>query len=356
MLRRALPTLYQRLWAARAWRALRGRNRYRADLPLGQQLALVRRGFFPAAGLMYRLDGPSEADYVTDYERYTRTSGLNGADAFFLDSKFAFFLMVRTQAPHLLPHHLGFYRHGHVIPTAPDSPVRSTQELLNAMADKGTTVVKPVLGGGGASVHIVRYDAGQWEIGGRPSSRKDVEGVLHRLGDVVVMERVQQARYAEDIFPGSANTLRMLTIRPDGGAPILAAVVHRFGTARTTPVDNWTKGGLSCSVDVATGEIGPGAVHPSIGGTGWLDHHPDTGARITGTVIPGWADVLSSVLDLAGRVPPRYVGWDVVVSERVPLLLEGNRYSELGVLQIHRPLMADPRVRDFFRATGVVRR
>ena len=47
-------------------------------------------------------------------------------------------------------------------------------------------------------------------------------------------------------------------IDPDDGRAFPAAAVHRFGTRRSRSVDNWSRGGLSCWIDIRTGTLGPG--------------------------------------------------------------------------------------------------
>lgn len=59
-----------------------------------------------------------------------------------------------------------------------------------------------------------------------------------------------------------------------------------------------------------------------------VTHHPDTGAAITGTIVPFWPDALDLVVRAHGQVPEfaRFVflGWDVAITKEGPLLIETN--------------------------------
>ena len=73
-------------------------------------------------------------------------------------------------------------------------------------------------------------------------------------------------------------------------------------------------------------------------------------ARVTGIVIPHWSRVLAEVRRLTSAIPgSRYIGWDVVVTDEGPCFLEGNNRSGIALLQVHKPLLLDERVRAFFR-------
>jgi hypothetical protein len=175
------------------------------------------------------------------------------------------------------------------------------------------------------------------------------------LEDYIATTFVSQAAYAAAIAPGSTNTIRLLTIVDADGAPAIATAVHRFGTARSWPVDNWTQGGLSVAIDLVTGRLGRGAVYPRTGELAWETHHPETGAAIEGMVVPGWAEVRAGILALAERLPfLPYVGWDVIVTDGGYTVLEGNHYSDVNLLQVHGPLLREPRVREFYRRQGVL--
>lgn len=49
-----------------------------------------------------------------------------------------------------------------------------------------------------------------------------------------------------------------------------------------------------------------------------------------------------------------YVGWDIIVTDDGYRVLEGKAFSDVNVLQIHTPLLRDPRVHSFYKAHGIV--
>lgn len=173
--------------------------------------------------------------------------------------------------------------------------------------------------------------------------------------DVIVSEFVEQHAYARTIAPMATNTVRLLTmIDPDSGQPFIAAASHRFGTSSSAPADNFSSGGLAAAIDTETGRLGEVAVRsPEVLKRG--RSHPETGERITDVRVPDWSAVREVVLEAALTVSHLpYIGWDIVVTEDGPRILEGNHYPNVRTLQIHGPLLTDDRVESFYEHHGVV--
>jgi hypothetical protein len=197
------------------------------------------------------------------------------------------------------------------------------------------------------------FDAYMGELESRARREKrDPSGVL-------IERRLEQGAFWRGLFPDSANTLRLLTLwTPGEPAPFVARAVQRIGTADTVPTDNWSGGGISAPVDLASGMLGEGRMHPLKGTRAEqrFTQHPDTGAQIAGAVLPGWSEVTDTVLRAAASVPfNRMAGWDILVdAEGVPVILEANGNSDVNLLQVHGGLLAEPRIRQFYQAFGVV--
>ena len=101
--------------------------------------------------------------------------------------------------------------------------------------------------------------------------------------------------------------------------------MHRFGGRHTRGVDNLAVGDAAANIDVETGVLGRGIRHSSDARPVWLDRHPDTGARITGVVIPRWRETVDRVVAIAREHPYLpYVGWDVLLTDDGFRILEGT--------------------------------
>src|SRR5262249_56599791 len=115
---------------------------------------------------------------------------------------------------------------------------------------------------------------------------------------------------------------------------------------------DWSQGGLSCWVDPETGTIGPGIRKkvrtPQI-------THPDSGAVVSGAAIPNWSAIKDGMLAVCRALTfLPYVGWDIAVTQDGFRIIEGNSAPDVDLMQVHRPLLADERVRGFYRDHGAL--
>jgi len=195
-----------------------------------------------------------------------------------------------------------------------DLAAASAEELEAFGKDLGRFLVKPRDGTHGDGVEII-----------------DAAGVadwsalfisLQEKGQTLCEEVISQHDGLNAIWPGSINTVRVVTILKDGAAHVVAAYLRVGNGPR--PVDNFNNGGMVVPVDRDTGVILCAARDKA----GHLyERHPVTGARFEGTQLPLWPDILALVQKAALVVPSiRYVGWDVAVTPTGPVLVEGNQY------------------------------
>ncbi len=326
----------------------------RLDAALATRLRAWRLGFLTSSYIAYELHGKEPRRYVSDACHLFRTHSFNGRMRMFLDNKLAFtWMLQRMGFSDHVPAVLALLTSGHICNINAEPPLADVASLLDSLDAGEKVVVKPVMGQRGLGLMVIERTTGGFLLNREERSRSEVVELLMRQALSIAVPYVEQDSYARGIFPHTTNTVRLLTMRDRDGV-FAAAAVHRFGTQRSIPADNFSRGGLSCSVDLETGILGPGVRINPKGVAEEHGKHPDSDAQIEGVAIPRWQETLRGVLHLAEAVPfLRYVGWDIVVTPRGWVILEGNARTDVDVFQIHGPLLQSERVKAFFESRGV---
>lgn len=135
-------------------------------------------------------------------------------------------------------------------------------------------------------------------------------------------EFIRQHSDLNRLSPSGVNTIRIITQINDTGEVIILGCRLRISV--DSPVDNMAAGNLAAPIDQKTGEVtGPG-VYSDITKIE-QEYHPITKVRITGFKIPFWDEAIALVRKAALLYPQnRSIGWDVVITEKGPGLIEGN--------------------------------
>lgn len=331
-------------------------------VPLARRAAMLSRGFLGESYYIYGRNPGALTSYLSDYARIVRTPFINGRNSCLLDDKLLFFYCFCAMLD--IPRNLALIDRGTCLPigeqhgTKNGPAIQGGDSLLNYCRDRGGVVFKLHRGGAGSKIRVLRHDQDRgFLLNGKPVRADDFKQRLSTWTETLACEYVSQAEFSRTIFPDSTNTIRLLTmIDPDTGESFAAAAVHRFGNRESAPVDNWAEGGFTAKVDMESGELGPGLSYPKDGHPIPYEVHPDSGERIQGVTIPGWATIRDRILAVAQSwsiVP--YVGWDIVVTDQGFKVIEGNNFSGVHILQIHEPLLSNPRVRRFYEYHKVIR-
>ena len=201
-------------------------------------------------------------------------------------------------------------------------------------AVKRDVILKSLSSGKGNGVfHIQFSDTGAMYIDGRFSNDDEVISKLTRKKNWIVTERIKQAGYSENIFPGCLNTMRILVIKDcDSGLFKIINAVHRFGTSSTGAADNASRGGIVSQIDIATGAMTEAL---SIKNLNIYYFHPDTNVKIKGVAIPGWENIKKEIIELSERFfYLKMIAWDVAVTSEGLFIIEANSSSGVNILQL----------------------
>lgn len=320
------------------------------DVPLITALRLNAKGFFSFAAVFYDLDRIEL--YLSERQRH-QTVKINGSSGDLLRNKLAFNHLLCQRFPENLAEVYAVIRGGRVLIGNGEKTSLST-----VIKQEGNIVCKPMAGGRGQGIYLIREKNNSYQLNGKPVVEADIDEIGRDLDSYLVVEEVKQHDYSSRIFSNSLNTMRIVTmVNPSTGKPFIGIAVHRFGTSGSAPADNWSAGGLAAQIDTNTGKLGEVALVDGGSEVIWREQHPMTGEEIQGKIIPHWDAVKEFVLRVASEHSHLwdYVGWDIALREDgTPVIIEGNRATDVGPLQIHEPLLANEDRRRFYEYHGII--
>ncbi len=312
------------------------------------------RGFRLASAEMYGFPRPDEGDYLSDYHATHRIKGLNSSLAFY-QHKLAQRALLLAAGFRQTPT-VAVVWDGRVVLhpfTGREHPISLERLRQWLLEDGGGFIVKPEDGGRGSAIWLLESRDGALVC--RRHRREESFPPTELAERLTLVERhMEQGDFWRTLFPGTVNTVRVLTLWPAGGRPFAARACQRIGAADTIPCDNASAGGISAEVELETGRLGPGRRRRD--GARALTHHPDSGARIEGAVLPFWDAIRETALRAARSMPINcYVGWDLFVDPSGQVIIgEASGSTGTGIYQIHRGLLSDPAVRRFFEDAGIL--
>lgn len=196
--------------------------------------------------------------------------------------------------------------------------------LEDWLAGQSAIIAKPGYSSKGKGIHAFTRSADGW-------SRAIVEqlrSVLARHG--VVQELLTAHPDLEDISPRVLPTLRVVTCRDERGEPEACSTVLRLGAGSDRPVDNFNAGGLAVRLGAG------GRCEAAFTASGEVERHPATGAAIAGRAVPGLAEALALALRAHSTLGAGFtvVGWDIGLSDRGPIMVEGNWNPGTDIIQL----------------------
>lgn len=145
---------------------------------------------------------------------------------------------------------------------------------------------------------------------------------MQKEGYDLVESYIQQHPDLQALSPSGVNTVRIFTQLNNHGEVEILGCRQRISV--NSEVDNLAAGNLAAPIDKHSGIItGPGS-YSDITRTS-ESIHPVTGVPIVGFQVPFWSECLSLAEAAALEHPEnRSIGWDIVVTNEGPGLIEGN--------------------------------
>lgn len=145
--------------------------------------------------------------------------------------------------------------------------------------------------------------------------------------------RISPHAAIREICGNRLATVRLLTVVAKGQPKLLRACWKI--PAGINAADNfWRPGNLLAQLDMQTGRV-LRVIRGKDVGFDVVTHHPDSGAPITGTVVPNWAEVVNLALEAAKVVEDMpMAGWDVVPVDNGAMLVELSETPDFRLNQL----------------------
>jgi alpha-L-glutamate ligase-like protein len=174
-----------------------------------------------------------------------------------------------------------------------------------------------------------------------PSGRSlDREQLLRHLGDILfgvyslgraddralVESRVLPHAFFREIYACGIADIRVILFREQ---PLMSMM--RVPTDASDGKANLHQGAMGVGVSLADGRTAPGVYRGRR-----VQRHPDSGALVSGRVLPFWSELLGHARAAARAMPLKYVGVDLVIDAKLgPLMLEVNARPGLQIQVIN---------------------
>jgi len=316
------------------------------DMPLKDRLKAYRNGFTSRNYSLCGIDNSRDPElYLSELDRIAYTSLINKDESLLLNKIKFHRYMTQNGFDNYMPSLYGTIMEGEY------KGIHNLQHLLH----KNKIVIKPAFGKQGMGIFFCEKTGDDLLVNGNKKTFGDLKNILSNLHNYMVVEFCQQSNFLERIYPHSANTMRILTMYPENESPFIADAILRIGTKKSGSMDNLSKGGLTASINTKTGELGEAAEYLSSGETRWHEVHPDTKSKIKGVTIPKWINFKNKFMSMITELPEfKYVGWDILMTgDDDYVIIEGNSTPMVTCLQVHKPLLKNPKVRKFYRDNGV---
>lgn len=147
---------------------------------------------------------------------------------------------------------------------------------------------------------------------------------------IFLEELVVQHPEMNKLCDKSVNTMRIMTFN-NYGKPEIIWMGLRVGNG-VNAIDNFHAKGMAVNIDVNTGKLVGNAIDKDLNK---FKEHPTTHVKFDGFQIPCFEEAKQMVLDASLESDKiLVVGWDVAISDKGPVIIEGNRRPGFDIVQV----------------------
>lgn len=339
---KSLKRVITRHWRKKGFSAYMANEWYdtvRVDLMTDKNAAIrhkiwcYRRGFMPWRLPQYGANQDNYHNFLSDRD-YMYLHQINNSYKKWIEDKMTLRYVLEPFKEYLPEYYFQIIRReGYpiILPLmdCPEGYKPTFDDLFRLLRDKGKLALKAASGTHGIGFYKLSYEDKEYYLNNRLSSEYEITKTIRGFKSFyIVTEYVTMHDTIKQIYGGSVNTIRVLMINSDGFHPQLLDSYMRIGSSKSGVTDNIAFGGVTCRVDINTGEYNGGeqlADHKYTPCT----HHPDTNTLIEG-IVPHWETIKEKLIELCKYIGQlEYLGFDIVATPDSFCILEINSHQDL---------------------------
>jgi hypothetical protein len=179
-----------------------------------------------------------------------------------------------------------------------------------------------------------RYDAAALVAVARNTAALKLQTPEADTASFLLEERIRPHPELAEFIGPTLCSVRVVTVVALDGSPRIVGSVYKL-QPKPVGVDHLLYGALGCWVDPDTGALGPGR---NRSGYEYTSVIPGTDRSFVGYRLPCWNQVKEVALEAAAAFPwARGIGWDIGISDRGPVIIEGNARWSPSLIQLPAP-------------------
>lgn len=211
-----------------------------------------------------------------------------------------------------------------------DNKKLSVEDFCNS--HYGSFFCKVLTGECGEGIFTLENRNGWVKINGEQNTTEYLTGLFEKA-QYLIQERVVQHEEMSRMYPGSLNTIRLVTIKNKKTGIISVFPSNLRIGAHGSFVDNGSQGGIAVGINLDSGRLFEYGLQKPPYGTK-TKTHPDTGVVFREFTIPFFKEAKNQAIYLHSKLDGiTSIGWDIAITEKGPLFIEGNDNWELQAIQ-----------------------
>ncbi len=314
------------------------------------------KGFLPSSAYAYRLDENNWRNYLSDYD-YFKLWPINSWTRIWIDDKMTLkYILEGTRFSCLMPEYY-FYSTENGLRELTDNPYRGNQntgDLFQLIREKGDIACKPNNGAGSNGFFRLSFKGNDYFINSIQARETDLAAFVEGHPNYVFTEYLKPDEQMGSVSP-LINTLRVVTINPNGNDPQIIGGYMRFGTGLHGETNHLNKNSdcrsrfdFVCDVNFEDGHIfNSKAVF--FDRVCDMPRHPDS-EQLIDFFIPNIKEIYETTLDLAAYLfNCEFLGFDFGITSKGLKLMEINSQPGIKYMQVFHSLFENEQTERWFK-------